>query len=459
MSTVYLAEDPLIERQVALKLLASQFVSDAELRARFKREAKVIAALDHAYIVPVFEFGEADEQLYFAMRSMAGGTLADRVGRGPLPLDEATHIVERLAQALDAAHQRGIIHRDLKPGNVLFDAQGEAYLSDFGIAKVTGSGTVQTMTGVLGTPQYMSPEQVLEERELDARSDVYSLGIIVYYMLAGQAPYNSDTPMRVMYRHIHDPVPRLDTQRLGLPPKINKVLARAMAKRPDDRYSSAGELAAAMRALTGQARPPSPTLTLAITTVPKKEIPAQVTQTSSTASTPTVAHSARPRPLLAPPTWHAPRRAWIISLVSLPVIAVMAGLGMMWVRTISSDATPTPTLLATATLRPTRAPPTAGVVVTKARSPTATLTLTASSTATSTASATATRRRLTLTATLPPLPSATLAAPTLPPNTLAPPPADTATPAPPPTNTLAPPPTEAPTSLPPTNTLAPPPPN
>lgn len=252
MATVYLARDQFSGRQVAVKLLPPQFTHDPRLRTRFKREAKAIAALEHAYIVPVYDFGEDDGLPYIVMRYMPGGTLAEWITGKPMPLEEAVPIVRRLAEALDTAHRRGIIHRDLKPRNVLFDDEGQAFLSDFGLAKLSdGAATVSSM-GMFGTPAYMSPEQAAGDKKIDSRSDVYALGLVVYEMLCGQRPFNAETPLGLMLKHVNEPVPPLDVNRLNLPPKINDVLAMALAKKPEERYSTANALAEKLAELVGQ---------------------------------------------------------------------------------------------------------------------------------------------------------------------------------------------------------------
>ncbi|MDW8327943.1 MAG: serine/threonine-protein kinase, partial [Anaerolineales bacterium] len=174
MATVFHGFDTRFKLEVAIKVLPREFLHDPAFHARFEREAQTIAALEHPAIVPVYDFGEEDGQPYIVMRLMTGGTLNDRLRRGPLTLAEAARIVNALAPALDEAHARGIIHRDLKPGNILFDRRGDPYISDFGIAKLSDSSAAFTGSGVLGTPAYMSPEQARGERDVDGRSDIYS---------------------------------------------------------------------------------------------------------------------------------------------------------------------------------------------------------------------------------------------------------------------------------------------
>jgi len=255
MATVYLARDPSFNRQVAVKVLPSQFTHDPQFRVRFEREAQVIARLEHPYIVPVYDFGQQGDQPFLVMRYLPGGTLENRIAEKPMPLAQVVPIIQRIAAALDAAHKRGVIHRDLKPGNIIFDADGSAYLSDFGIAKLAQESSALTGTGMMvGTPEYMSPEQAMGVKGLDHRSDLYTLGVIIYEMLTGQHPYEAETPVGLMLKHVTEPVPLLDALRFGLPGGCSAVLARAMAKKPGDRFASAGALVEALSTL-GLGRP------------------------------------------------------------------------------------------------------------------------------------------------------------------------------------------------------------
>jgi hypothetical protein len=255
MATVYHAYDPRFERDVAIKVLPQALLHDPQFRTRFEREAKTIAHLEHPSIVPVYDFGEEQNQPYIVMRYMSGGSLSERLVEGAVSPDEAAQIISRLATALDAAHARGVIHRDLKPGNILFDQYGNAFLSDFGIARLLDS-SMGTLTGesIVGTPAYMSPEQIQGDKTLDGRADIYSLGVILYQLLVGAAPYRADTPAKVMMMHILEPVPDLQTARRDLPPALASVVNRAMAKDPNNRFGSAGEMSTALQAaLTGLA--------------------------------------------------------------------------------------------------------------------------------------------------------------------------------------------------------------
>jgi serine/threonine protein kinase len=245
MATVYHAYDPRFEREVAIKVLPHEMLHDVQFRTRFEREAKTIAMLEHPAIVPVYDFGEEDGQPYFVMRYMTGGSLSDRMKKGPLTIQDAAHIFTQIAPALDDAHHKGIIHRDLKPGNILFDQFNEPYISDFGIAKLAESQTNVTGSAIVGTPAYMSPEQAQGEG-IDGRSDIYGLGVILFEVLTGQQPYHGDTPMSVVVKHITDPVPHILDVRPDLPPDVEVIIEKAMAKDRNERFQDVTSLANAL---------------------------------------------------------------------------------------------------------------------------------------------------------------------------------------------------------------------
>ena len=256
MATVYRAYDPSFERDVAVKVLPQAFLHDELFRARFEREAKTVAALEHSAIVPVYDFGEESGQPYIVMRMMSGGDLSDKLKDGPLSVEEAAEIVINLTSALEAAHSRGIVHRDLKPGNILFDSYGNALLSDFGIARLTQGSQTLTGENIIGTPAYMSPEQVQGDKELDGRSDLYALGILFYQMLVGDTPYQATTPAKVMMKHVLEPVPSLAQIKPDLSPLMENWLQRALAKDPDERFATAGEMSEALQsAIQGRQHP------------------------------------------------------------------------------------------------------------------------------------------------------------------------------------------------------------
>jgi serine/threonine-protein kinase len=257
MATVYRAYDPHFERMVAVKVLPRAFLHEPEFRARFTREAKTIASLEHPAIVPVYDYGEDQDQPFLVMRYMRGGSLTDRLTKTPLSVEEAANILKRIGSALDQAHSRGIIHRDLKPANILFDDYGEAYLADFGIVHVSSSSAALTASGSLvGTPAYMSPEQVYGDKQLDGRSDIYALGVILFQMLTGSVPYSADTPARLMMKHVMDPVPPVLERRPDLPPDCDRVIMKAMAKDREARFPSATAMSSALTAATVRSKSP-----------------------------------------------------------------------------------------------------------------------------------------------------------------------------------------------------------
>lgn len=245
MATVYRAYDPSFDREVAIKVLPREMMHDPQFRARFQREIKMIASLEHPSIVPVYDVGDDDGQPFFVMRFMNGGSLSNVIEKGSVSLQDTARIVERIAQGLAHAHRKGIIHRDLKPDNILFDETGEPFISDFGVAKLSESSSNLTGSGVIGTPAYMSPEQA-RGIEIDHRSDVYGLGVIVYQMLSGHQPYSADTPMGVVVKHITEPVPEILKVLPTLKPEIDAIIKTAMAKDKAQRYENTIELAKAL---------------------------------------------------------------------------------------------------------------------------------------------------------------------------------------------------------------------
>jgi serine/threonine protein kinase len=248
MGTVFLATHERLARKVALKVIAPQLARDDDFRARFLRESQLAASLDHPNVIPIYDADEVDGVLFIAMRYVNGPSLQRLIrDRGSLSLDETRRIAEQIGGALDAAHAAGLVHRDVKPANILLaEPRDHAYLSDFGLAKRASAEGV-TQTGFfLGTVDYAAPEQI-EGRPLDGRADVYSFGCVLFHCLAGQPPFVREGEFAVLDAHLRDPPPALSSVRGDLPSFLDGVLARAMAKRPDDRFATAGALAAAMR--------------------------------------------------------------------------------------------------------------------------------------------------------------------------------------------------------------------
>lgn len=249
MAIVHLAHDPTINRQVAIKVMFHRWMENPQFRDRFHHEAKLVASLKHNAIVAVYDYGQHHEQPFIVMQYLPGGTLANQLAGGPLKLRVIAPIIEHIAAALDAAHARNIIHQDVKPANIIFNADNQAFLSDFGIAWMFEAGSGLSGGPYLaGTPAYMSPEQaqaIIDKapKKLDGRSDIYSLGIVFFQAVSGQLPYRTGKPRDVILAHLTEPVPRLPDIEPRLPAACQEIIDRALAKDPADRYQTAQELA------------------------------------------------------------------------------------------------------------------------------------------------------------------------------------------------------------------------
>jgi serine/threonine protein kinase len=256
MSVVYRAEDLRLKRRVALKLMAPELAGDERFRERFLRESELAASIDHPSIVPIYEAGEVDGQLYIAMRYVEGTDLKALLREErPLEPGRALALLEQVGDALDAAHRRGLVHRDVKPANVLVAAEAgreHCYLSDFGLTKQASSESGLTESGqFVGTAEYIAPEQI-ERGRVDGRADIYSLGCILYQCLTGEVPYPGERLMAVLWAHVNEPPPAASERNPGLPAAIDTVIAKALAKAPEQRYPSCAELIDAAREALGE---------------------------------------------------------------------------------------------------------------------------------------------------------------------------------------------------------------
>ncbi len=254
MSIVYRATQESIGREVAVKVLLGSLVEqDKTFLERFYREVQIAAKLQHPHILPVHDFGVHEGQPYIVMAYLRGGTLSDRIKQGPMSLAEVLSLTAQIAEALDFAHNQGIIHRDIKPSNVMLDAQGNGYLADFGLAKISDASTELTGSRLVGTPDYMAPD-FSEADAITPAVDIYALGVTVFQMLAGHVPFRASTQMGVLMAHLTQPVPDVRTARPDLSETIQQVIATAMSKKPSDRYSSAGMLYEALKSVSKEAQ-------------------------------------------------------------------------------------------------------------------------------------------------------------------------------------------------------------
>ncbi len=244
MAQVYLAKDLLLDRPVALKVLFPELSVDRSFVERFRREAKAAANLTHPNIVSIYDWGQGDSTYYIVMEFVDGPTLSSVLKQGPLEPERAAGIAASVAAALDFAHRRGVIHRDVKPGNVLIDDRGQVKVADFGIARAIGTSEDLTQTGsVMGTATYFSPEQA-QGYPVDPRSDVYSLGVVLYEMATGRAPFKGDNPVSIAYKHVQEPPPRPTSLNPAIPAALEAIMLKAMAKEPAGRYQSAEDMRA-----------------------------------------------------------------------------------------------------------------------------------------------------------------------------------------------------------------------
>ncbi|NDJ74993.1 MAG: protein kinase, partial [Chloroflexi bacterium] len=337
MATVYMARQASMSRDVAIKVMSPDLNDSEEFVARFQREARVIARLQHPHILPVYDFGRSGDYIYLVMRLVTGSVLNRRLEKGTLTLQETDRLLTQIASALEYAHRQGVVHRDLKPNNVLLDEDHNAYLTDFGIAKMlAGPASSQNLTEtgrIMGTPAYMAPEQWRSEA-VDARTDIYALGVILYEMVTGGLPFRAETPYSMMYQHFDAPPPLPRVINPDLPEAVEHVMLQVLAKRPEQRYLSAQQLAQdfshALESLS----------TAALTQPVVRATPEQVSEATQAAravrtpppvpqpaiiGTPAYGPPAQPSRAAAPVAAPAVRRGGIAlwSMVSLIVVAIV----------------------------------------------------------------------------------------------------------------------------------------
>lgn len=243
MATVYKAYHASLDRYVALKVLHPAFHQDQTFTARFQREARVVARLEHPHIVPIYDYSEHENRPYLVMKYIEGDTLKARFSAGPLSSAEIEKVVNSVGSALAYAHKQGILHRDIKPSNVLLATDGVMYLADFGLARIAEAGeSTLSSDSIMGTPQYISPEQAMGTKDLDAGTDIYSFGVMLYEMVVGQVPFSADTPFSIIHDHIYTPLPLPMDINPKVPESVQRVLLKALAKQRVDRYESVDEM-------------------------------------------------------------------------------------------------------------------------------------------------------------------------------------------------------------------------
>jgi serine/threonine protein kinase len=367
MSVVYVAEQLRLGRKVALKVLTTELAWDEQFRERFVRESHIAAAIDHPNIIPIYDAGEADGLLYIAMRFVQGPDLKEVLKRGRLGVGRTIFLIEQLASALDAAHAHALVHRDVKPGNILLEESTDhAYLTDFGVAKQTTARGLTSTGHFLGTVEYAAPEQI-EGGQVDARTDVYALGCVLYECLTGAPPFSHGTEHAVLHAHLVDPPPSVSRVRPDLPHAFDGLIATAMAKLPDERFDSCGDLAnAARNAASGKARrvegslpPRADTVASADTVPPATPPPSDPDASFDAAPEPEPASSAGDpeQDAPGPATRPTPMKQLLLTLLLVVVAAAASGLVVYFLvrgdhETAASPANQGPVVHTLATLVP-----------------------------------------------------------------------------------------------------------
>ncbi len=414
MAEVYKAHHPALRRMVAIKFLGRSLEADTGLTERFQREAQAVAALRHPHIIQVYDFGAFEGGHYMVMEYIDGNDLREEIDRrkrqgNPFKPNEMLDVLGQVADALDYAHQQGVIHRDIKPGNILLNAQGQAFLGDFGLALLRDRVSQATLGTTFGTPEYIAPEQAVDSRATVPQSDIYALGGIVYEMVTGHLPFVADSPISLALKHIHEAPPPPSTYSPHLPPTVEAVIMRALSKSPKERPATAQTLIEELRQAWNQAGAPI-TVPRPVGAIFDGTLPPP--QTAQPAATTAPDHP-------PPPAKKKPRRLLPVLVLLLLIILVILGLfvGPDVVAMLAPTPTATPTVTPTATFTAT---------------PTATATLTPRPTETPTAEVAIPQPDATPTPTLTRTPTAT---PTPMPT---PTPTPTSTPTPTPTPTLTP---------------------
>lgn len=324
MATVYKAYHAALDRYVALKVLHQAFNGDSTFIGRFQREARVVAKLEHPNIVPVYDYAEHEGRPYLVMKFIEGDTLKARMSVSPLSANEIEQVLDTVGSALGYAHRQGVLHRDIKPSNVLISTDNVMYLADFGLARIAQAGeSTLSADSIMGTPQYISPEQAMGKKDLDGKTDIYSLGVMLYEMVVGQVPFNADTPFSIIHDHIYTPLPLPRSINPKVPEPVQRVLLKALAKDRLDRYATVEELTSAFKSAWQESGVPMRGTDITI---------APGTMKAGTSSVPREVHSVAPveveNPLKSP---KKKRSSWVWAVVGLVVILCF-GFGLFALR-------------------------------------------------------------------------------------------------------------------------------
>jgi len=356
MATVYKAYHAGLDRYVAIKVLHAAFREDPSFTARFTREARVVAKLEHPNIVPIYDFSEYEGQPYLVMKFIEGETLKARLARGPLSAGEAVRVIQAVGAALAYAHSKGILHRDIKPSNVLLTPEGGIYLADFGLARIAQSGESTLSTDMmLGTPHYISPEQAQGVKNLDAGTDIYSFGVVMYELSVGRVPFNADTPFSIIHDHIFTPLPLPRAINPKVPAAVERVLLKALAKDRKDRYADVDSLVKAfqeaVREVTMAAGAPAKA---SVSTIKLAEPPSAAAGKSKAAAGPV-----KPPAGAKPPVWKRIPK-WLLIFLIIMACGCMCFGGLVVLGNISDrqDQKATETALALLPATPIRPSPT-----------------------------------------------------------------------------------------------------
>ncbi|MCB9446643.1 MAG: protein kinase, partial [Ardenticatenaceae bacterium] len=380
MAEVYKGYQKNLDRYVAIKLMHSFLISEQDFLKRFQQEARAMAALNHPNIVGVYDFDQYQEDTYYlVMEYVDGGTLKDKLetlakNKERLPLETSVRIVREVADALAYAHRRNMVHRDIKPANIMLDKDtGRALLTDFGIVKLVGGQTMgYTATGALiGTPAYMSPEQALGQSG-DERVDIYSLGVLLFQMVTGQLPYEADTPLAVVMKHVNSPTPMPISFNPDIPDALQAIILKAMAKIPEDRYATADELAAALRRIDLSAPPPPKKVADSSSTIAATQlVPPEIAELDKPSQFPTMPKSkaassqpAQPIALSSQPPAAAKRSPWLYAGIAAVLLLVVVG--GIFALNGRNKTNPTPTIPAVAEIATDTATPKSTAVSTTA---------------------------------------------------------------------------------------------